>query len=367
MVRIVSALILSCLVAACSEKQPTAPPVPPPPDTTSHDWEFTMYEVGGLSSTLEDVSALSPDYAIAVGKMQETGGLPRINSYLWNGISLHPMNLPIYANDTVTIDPQNHPNTRIGETLLNAVWAFRRDNIWYSTDGAIAHLTIRGRDTSVRQETWKTIGIEKAFSGTRIWANDTNEIYFAGLYSSVVKFANGEWIPMHAGTEYEKAEDLFGTGKALFLVTSRYPESSFKMFRDGMWRTIWKIDDPSLSNSVEFGRPNALWGNPGEDSVWLAGLWLGRYSKMGTGLVTPLFDIHRHGYTKIRGISLNDVFFAGADGLITHYNGNTFHDFIDYMDQEIRFLSLSVVQDHVFIVGYRRWGGGVFIHGKRTR
>ena len=285
MVRVISALILSCLFAACSEKQPTAPPAPQPPDTTSHEWEFTMYEVGGLSSTLEDVSALSPDYAIAVGKMQETGGWPRINSYLWDGTSLQPMNLPIYANDTVTIDPQNHPNTRIGETLMNAVWAFRRDNIWYSTDGAIAHLTIRGRDTSVRQETWKTIGIEKAFSATRIWAYDTNEIYCAGWNSSVVKFANGEWISMPAGTEDETAEELFGTGTALFLVTSRYPESSFKMFRDGAWRTIWKIDDPSLSDSVFFGRPMALWGFPGDDSVWLSGLWLGRYSCNGIGEV----------------------------------------------------------------------------------
>ena len=116
MIRIVSAFLLLLLFSACSEKAPPEPQEPPPPDTTSHKWEFTMYEVGGLSSTLEDVSALSPAYAIAVGTMQETGGLPRINSYLWDGTSLQPMNLPIYANDTVTIDPQNHPNTRIGET-----------------------------------------------------------------------------------------------------------------------------------------------------------------------------------------------------------------------------------------------------------
>ncbi len=124
---------------------------------------------------------------------------------------------------------------------------------------------------------------------------------------------------------------------------------------------------PVLSDSVFFGRPHVIRGFPGDDSVWLSGLWLGRYSVTGTGMVHPLFDLYPHGYTRIRGSARNDVFFAGTDGVITRYNGRTFHDFTEFLEKNIWFIGISVITDHVFIVGYRRWGGGVFIHGKRTK
>jgi hypothetical protein len=70
--------------AACSDISP-APPISHAPDTTSHDWTFTMYEVGGMNTTLEDVFALSPDYALAVGKIERTGPYirPQVNAFLW--------------------------------------------------------------------------------------------------------------------------------------------------------------------------------------------------------------------------------------------------------------------------------------------
>jgi hypothetical protein len=187
------------------------------------------------------------------------------------------ISLPIDPNDTLTIDPHKHPDTQSSYAILNALWVFLRDNIWYSSKaGAIAHLTTRGADTAVKQYPYPRFGPAIASAGLRIWAKDTGEIYFAGHQSRVTKYLNGSCFPIPAGSEDEKAEEIFGTPTSLFLVTSNYPESSFKMFEDIAWRTSWKEGVPS-------------------------------------------------------------------------------------------FKSLSVIPDHFFIVGYRRWGGGVFVHGKRGK
>ncbi len=68
----------------------------------------------------------------AVGKIERTGPYirPQVNAFLWNGSSLTPISLPIDPNDTLTIDPHKHPDTQSSYPILNALWVFRRDNIW---------------------------------------------------------------------------------------------------------------------------------------------------------------------------------------------------------------------------------------------
>jgi hypothetical protein len=168
------------LCSSCSDGITPPDGTPHAVDTTSHDWVFTMYEVGGMNTRLMDVCALSPDYAIAVGSVQGFDW-PRKNAYLWDGNALTAISLPIYPNDTVTIDPQHGTRTWVSWMDLNSVWAFRRDNLWYATgpgSGAIAHMTIRGTDTSVRQETWKTRADFIPSPGLSVWAKDTSELYF---------------------------------------------------------------------------------------------------------------------------------------------------------------------------------------------
>ena len=371
MVRIVSAVILSCLFAACSEKQPPEPPEPQPPDTTSHDWEFTMYEVGGMNTTFKDVCALSPDYAIAVGKIEEDFTWPDVNAYLWNGSSVDAISLPISPHDTVTIDPQNNERTRYGWGSLAAIWAFRRDNLWYTTiAGAIAHMTIKGVDTSVRQETYQTIGDDIGYSTERIWAFDTSTIFFGGSNGRAALYWRSVWeyIPVTTTGDAANVRDLFGTGpENLFATLYDAIHRGYGSYRyDGVkWTPFWLEGYPSLSNVKEFGLPNCYWGDPSDDSIWIAGLWLGRMPKDGKGSVR--FVAADITVLRIRGSARNNVFFCGYNGCILHFNGATLKRFRTFEGMRITLNAIACLKDDVFIVGDRYFGGGIIIHGRRIR
>jgi len=190
-----------------------------------------MYEVGGMNTVLTDVAALSPDFAIAVGKVERVFEFPRINAFVWNGFTLAPTSLPIYPNDTVTIDPQHGTRTWVSWSRLNAIWAFRRDNIWYASEtGAIAHMTISGRDTSVRQDIYSSIGEQIGFASMRIWAKDTSELCFGGYQGRVARYKSGVWtaIPLAIQGQLGDARDLFGIGgtNILFSIVGNLDDKS---------------------------------------------------------------------------------------------------------------------------------------------
>jgi hypothetical protein len=362
------ALALLLWLAACNDVPP-GHPVASGPDTTSHDWEFTLYEVGDMNTVLTDVAALSPDFAIAVGKVQGSDIFPVINAFVWNGTTLTPTNLPLYPNDTVTIDPQRDKRTWVGWQRLNAIWAFRRDNIWYASEtGAIAHMTIRGTDTSVHQETYLSIGEKIGFASMRIWAMDTSELYFGGYRGYVARYKNGLWsaIPLAIEGNLGDARDLFGTSGdniLLSIVGNLNYKSACYRYDGTKWKAIYD-NGPSLSPSVSFGLPVCFWGDKSDDSLWISGLWLGRMQKESYGPVRAVENVNPYGLLKIHGSKWNNVFFCGYGGLLIHWNGSGLRRYDGFLDQSLKFRSVFTLENDVFIVGERYFGGGIFIHGK---
>ena len=207
--------------------------------------------------------------------------------------------------------------------------------------------------------------------GLRIWAKDTSELYFAGRNGSVMAYKNGEWksIPAATGNAGD-AESIFGTASDNIFLTilGRLGYSNVCFRYDGKgWRTIWDVSMPSLSPTVYFGLPICMWGDKTDDSIWVAGLWLGRMRKDGMGTIRAIEDLDPDGFYRIHGSARNNVFFCGDDGLLLHYNGSTLHRYTEFKGKGIRLMAVACLEDDVFIVGDRYFGGGIFIHGKRIR
>ncbi len=371
MKRLISFLAFGCITllvlfaGTCNNDSPVKPP-PAPPDTTSHDYQFRLYEVGGINSVFYDVAALSPDFVIATGKFEGMGNSDHpTNAFMWDGLDLKPISLPINPHDTFTVNPPT------SFRIVTNIWNFRRDHMWYSNDyGAAAELTITGKDTNVMNINYrKRSDIAPSFGG-RIWAKDTSEIYFGNEQGIMYKYKSGTWTPITPATKGGRIDDLWGfNSQNIWITTTEYDSmnDTFQRFDGKNWSLLWHRTLPSLSDSVLFGAPRAIWGTNDDDSIWVSGLYLGRMKKDGTGKVKALRDITNGGVLRIRGSAKNNVFFVGYVGMILHYNGRSIKEYQNFVDPSIKFNSVATLENEVFIVGSKRWGGAIFVHGYKIK
>ena len=349
----------------CKNDSPVKPPPPPvSPDTTSHEYEWRAWLVGGWGTHLDDVFALSPDFAIAVGEIDDSSEYPRPhNCYIWNGTDLEPYSLPINNNDTVTI------NSNYSDNIINSIWMFRRDNIWYAMDNksTYAHLTIAEGDTNIKSESNLVRTDINGAIGQRIFAKDTNDIFFGGTLGAVIQYHNNNWTRYNLETARNYVTDLWGlTSNNVYMCANGGDRGFFYRYDGAAWNLLWTDYLPSLSDSVFFGQITSIWGVQDQDSIWTAGLWLGKMKKDGTGKIKIIRSLQPYGILRIRGSKCNNVFFVGGMGAILHYNGSTLHFYDEFYGNDWILNSLTVLENDVFIVG-RIYGAkaGVFIHGKR--
>lgn len=362
------AIALFCGSSSCGDDPPAKPTVKAAPlDTTSHEFSWSYWQIGdwGSSTLFYDLFALSPDFVIAVGRINDSSQYPRVNNcYIWDGVSLNPFSLPINNNDTVTI------NSEYRSREINSIWMFRRDNFWYAMDnkGTYSHLTIASGDTNLKTENSFVRADVDGAIGTRIWAQDTSDIFFGGSHGDVMRYQNGIWTRYNIQTSGNWVKDLWGTSPDnVFMCAHSEIPSYFYRFDGNKWNLIWTDAFGSLADSVQFGLPQCVWGLPNDDSIWIAGLWLGRMKNDGSGKVRVIKSVQPHGIRRIRGNKWNNVFFIGGIGAIWHYNGNTIHVYTDFYRNNWELTALAVFDNDVFIAGYVYGGGAIFIHGKRKK
>ncbi len=342
----------------------TLPPIPL--DTTTHEYEFTLYEVGEINSVFHDVVALSPDFVLAVGHLEPVSGISYTNAYLWNGTQLKPVCLPINPYDTATINPGPEPAVD-----LRSIWAFRRDNIWYGAgSGALAHLTIAGKDTLVYNLNYLTRSDASPSFRRRIWAKDTSELYFGGLRGTMYRYKDRQWQPMSAQTYGGDVTDLWGfDSDNIWMVSTddQFFRHTFYQYNGTAWNLLWENGAVSLSDSAYFGAPNSIWGSNDDDSIWVSGLYTGRMKNDGKGKVRIFPETYNVGINRIRGSAGNNIFFVGLGGAILHYNGRTIRSYTSFLHSDIAFQSVSVLDGDVYIVGGRYMGRALFLHGRRVK
>ena len=348
----------------CKNDSPVKQPHPPAsPDTTSHEIEWTAYTVGDWGTHLDDVFALSPDFVIAVGKVWDSSQYPyKNNCYLWDGTSLKAISIPINNNDTVTI------NSKYRDPEINSIWMFRRDNLWYAMENksTYAHVTIANGDTNLKSENnFVRTDISGAI-GMAIWARDTNDIFFGGWQGGVMRYNNKIWTRYKIETGGNPVTDLCGLNSDnVFMCADGGNSGYFYHFDGNNWNLKWSDSYPSLSDSAVFGAISCFWGLPDADSIWIAGLWLGKMKSDGSGKVNIIKSLQPFGLYKIRGSKWNNVFFVGGIGAIMHYNGSTLHFYDEFYRNDWWLKSVAVLEKDVYIVG-EIYGAqaGIFIHGK---
>jgi hypothetical protein len=302
-------LLLSVLHTGCHKAGPVAPT--PGADTTSHLFTWKVDTVGGVgfSSTLYDVAIINDTLAYAVGEIfvaDSTGqpSNPPCNLAKWNGHTWTPS----------TVIP---PGFLFG--VGYAIFAFGPDDIWaagtipWHWDGHI----------------WRMYGSRDGYPGgfyiTSIWGTSSRDIYFAGSGGGLVHFDGTSWQTLTTGTNVQIG-DMWGSGAsnpftggaiALMLASATTNPADNRILR---LHTGGFIDSMALTPTPR-RMMEGVWYD-GQSKLYVCGDGLFSYDGSDWKQVTGVPAIFKHA---VRGTRANDIMMVGDFGLVTHYNGSTWH------------------------------------------
>ena len=181
-----------------------------------------------------------------------------------------------------------------------------------------------------------------------------------------MRYHNKLWKRFNLETGGNPVTDLWGLNSDnIFMCANGGNSGYFYHFDGSNWNLLWTNTFPSLSDSAMFGQVHCVWGLPNEDSIWIAGMWLGKMKNDGSGKVRLIKSLESYGLNNIRGNKWNNVFFVGGIGAILHYNGSSLHFYDDFYGNGWWLKSVAVLENDVYIVG-EIYGAqaGIFIHGK---
>ncbi len=300
-----AALAALCTLALTCKKEP---PVVPPnggPDTTSHNWTFTTGSIGEFGSYFRDVAILDDGTAWAVGQiwLRDSSGQIEPQAYnvaRWNG--------------------QEWSFSRATNVALNTVFAFSANDAWA---GSSAPYRWNGQQ-------WIGFNVSGVFNGTinKIWGVSSNRMFIVGTNGAIALFNGTTWQRLESHTTVDLL-DVWGSpdGSVVWACGYRpdYSESILLRYDGAAWQTIWKTPPP-VSNQPYDGLLQTLW-SPGNDSLYVVGgegVW--RHHPAGGTARKEVLSLGSFP-TRVRGNAGNDLFIAGFDGIVWHFNGNTWRRF----------------------------------------
>ena len=339
-------------------------------DTTSHNWHFEIDTLGVTASTLYDVAIISDSNVWAVGELflndTVTGHLDPIlyNLATWNGHqwNIQRVLLPICPSGT-------------GYAPLRAIFAFGENDIWMTDGGKMLHWngqTFRG-DCSMNHLLQG--GLNK------IWGYGSS-IYAVGNAGTIIYSPNrgATWQRVESGTTV-KLTDIWGTPNSFELWASGFDErigaSIVLRLENGTWHTVWDRLAPPRPPYIYTSYVSSVWSSGRGEFVAVGGRFY-RNSLLNINIVrneyiyrsdgsSYLFQLDNFAY-RVRGSERNDVFLAGDDAMVWHWNGTTWLRYNHLINPDDRLYGLAATSTMVIAVGTRYSGiqrSALVLRGRR--
>ena len=295
-------------------------------DTTSHNWTWQMFTLGGAaSSALFDVAIINGTLAYAVGQMylnDSTGQVDQqpYNLAIWNGHSWKLQKL--FADGFPPAIKSVFVNNE------NDVWF----DPWFHWDG-------QSFQENPSDSIFFGIGIGK------MWGN-SNGFYVVGTAGFIAhRNSSGNWTKIESGTTLDML-DIYGSGSEILAVASDnnpYGEAIISISGN----TATQIFSFPLGQDELYG----VWFVPNRhyyvvgDGIYEKHLLSESTWKNGT------LDITQYATTKVKGNGLNDVMVVGAYGEVLHWNGVSWRSYRDITGLNGSYTSVAVDGNFVIAVG----------------
>jgi hypothetical protein len=308
-------------------------------DTTSHNYTWQTFTFGGEagSCVLYDCAILSEDNIWCAGAiyLKDSLGNPDFNAYNavhWDGQQWEMKRIP--TNSVVGL----------GFYPINTVFAFDADNIWMFSDaGSYCHWN---------GTTWQSQYVAERQGGiNKIWGSSPTDLYFVGTNGNITYYNGQSWQKLESpagagGTDFD-FQDIWGEvdlsngqNKILAVACNRFTNDGSAVVRI-TGNTINLVQGAGLPSNI-----SGVWSADGRE--WYIcgdGLFKSR------DLTKPWQEIAGQPLIYklcIRGNGPNDIFVAGYLGLVSHWNGYSWHT---YPQMPGHYPALAVKGDLVVAVG----------------
>lgn len=326
-------------------------------DTTSHSFTFQTWTFGEHSSSvLYDVAIINDTSIWAVGEiyLNDSLGQPDTQPYAvayWDGSNWSQMKVPYHDfNQTV-----KYPGPLFSVAYID-------NNIYVVSYANLLKWT--GNDWEEKAFFMEQI----PFDGQviKIWGFNENNIYCVGRNGAIYYYFGTSWQKLQSGTDVD-IQDIWGdvdsrSGEKMILAIASLQNYGFGM-------DLLKIDGLSISKLDTTGlrmAQSSIWFKVrrkiyvvGDGVFFKNNLSDPRWQQDET---QPLLFKR-----KIRGQDCNDIFIVGDFGILSHYNGKTWHH---YRGNELPnlsggYYSVSFEKNKVVAVGELDNGQAIILCGNR--
>ena len=320
---------------------------------TSHNFSWEVYPLGSFGTTVSDITLTEYNRFWVGGHIenQDSGGTlynaVEFNNYYWT-----------YRNI-----PSKYFDGHWGYSEILAIFSFGADHIWGFTR---AGSYVRFQDSTWTSEfIWEAKGSIYA-----IWGLSPDNVYFAGSNGNITRFRNENWTLLSTTTDVN-LRDIWGSkdGAEVWACGHEgdYSKSALLRVRSSGSEIIWQYPGSDDGYPYEYSLTSLYFKN--DDEILLTG---GRsiYShNIKSGTATKL-DVQLSSFpTRIRGTAENNIFVAGHDGMVVHYNGSTWKEYTAIKNPDYWLYSISCSENQVVILGSDYTEGvqkGVVLIGNRA-
>jgi len=282
-----------------------------PPDTTSHNFTWQIDTFGVISSYLLDIAIINENDIWTVGAIQSdpTGVSDIYNAIHWDGQQWELRRIPFIG-----------PCSAVDYPPICAIWAFSESQILFSNGGAVA--VYNGTTT------YLDCGMNALLNGAvkKIFAPDPANFYAVGGLGTIVHYNGSSWQKLESGTTVD-IQDIWGalnpqTGEYEILAVASFgpfaPQEKQMLSIQGTTVTATPDSGLALSLAGVWFVPSQIYYVVGDGVFYTKEI--GQFWCSDT--THPL--LYKVG---VRGNAANDVFVTGSFGLVSHYNGSTWHHY----------------------------------------
>ena len=318
-------------------------------DTTSHDWKWETTTFGGAAGSciMYDCVVVNDTLAYAVGKiiLPDSTGQNEVlyNAAKWNGKNW----------DLVKIYYDYNGQPFLGE--IRWVFAINENDIWFGNsvhwDGKQFH------NVEIGTSIFYGIGSNK------MWGSSNGALYVVGNNGTIAFSSNHgtSWQPIESGT-ITRINDIWGIKNRISNEEIKY--CAVTDFWEPKDKKILKITNATNVDSIPWntGRDVISVWSQNDSFLYACGDGVFKRAKDSWKEITTVPNFYTH---KIRGNAFNDIVVCGSFGLISHFNGLSWHSYSELYNVNGGYSSIAIRSNLVLAVGLNGASAIVTI-GKRN-